>query len=79
MTPYEIRLLLHLFCIAEKPEWTPILEDTLKKFVLDGLIKIDLQPYELTQRGEAYCRALQQMPLPIEQRRWIVPDWELKP
>jgi len=58
MTPYEVRLLLHIHCIAEPLEQCDILNETLVMFQNKGLIhgalrnSKDSHAYELTVDGE---------------------------
>lgn len=77
MTPYEIRVLLHFFMSPAEPPDAPLLLPTCKDFERAGLLR-EREPdatmrgrYEITARGEAYCRALQSVPLP--EPAWILP------
>lgn len=80
MTPFEIRILLHYFTMPEsEPEQAaaPIFKDTCEELVRQELLQ-PLGPHALrtsthyiTERGEAYCRFLQEMPLPVQ--KWVMP------
>ncbi len=76
MTPFEIKLLLHIYTSVSRPDDCSILEPTLRQFQSHGLI----EPYEpsapeyfrwhATDKGKAFCAALQEVPLPTSQ--WVV-------
>lgn len=74
MTPYEIDILLHYHCRAgDYPHDAPILRDTMECFMAQGLIAenpLAEARYEMTDRGHAYCQALQRVGLP--ESRWVM-------
>lgn len=88
MTPFEIDILLWYHCRAEdhpvvtdgRARQEGLARETIQSFLDRGLLRLmaprsDMQPrlaYALTDRGDAYCRALQLVPLP--DARWHV-DW----
>ena len=79
MTPFEIRVLLHYFTTPSEPpeQNAPIFPATIQKFLEDGLIQRvqevgpDGAKYETSNRGEAYCKALTELPLPVQ--KWVMP------
>lgn len=83
MTPYEIGLILHYYYSAEDHEDIqrnpPVTRPTLLSFVEHGLLvyrhdserQVDDAMYAITERGTAYCKALQRVQLPIQ--IWIQP------
>jgi hypothetical protein len=83
MTPYEIDVLLwyytrpgdHPDVQRDPPVWRP----TIQNFIVDGLLSqmvSETSVYVLTDRGAAYCQALQQVPLPEQQ--WVM-CWPKQP
>lgn len=83
MTPYEIGVLLHYYCRAEDHEdidrQPPVWRPTILAFKAEGLLR-DAVPDErnggnltftVTERGKAFCEALQRVPLPIQ--KWVMP------
>lgn len=89
MTPFEIDILLHYFCCAEEHPAVrknmPLWDATLRKMFLDDTKLLRLREtctngdatYECTERGDAYCLALQLVPLP--ESSWTIswPDGTL--
>lgn len=79
MTPYEIRIMLHYETMNDDYEGSgePILPVVLASFVADGLLtesdnrSIAKRRYSITEKGRAYCVALESVPLPIQR-------WEIK-
>lgn len=72
MTPYEITLLFDCYCSSAAPraKQTPLLDETLSRFVTEGLLK-DFVHRETTERAKIYLDALCEMPLPVH--KWIMP------
>lgn len=86
MTSYEIRVLLHYYYSAEDhgdmsrnpPIWRPTIESFKENDLLTETHRLAGVLYAITDRGRAYCEALQQVPLPEPQ--WIVrvpTDWTI--
>ena len=82
MTPLEIKILLHYYTHADdyrKGDFSaPAVSDAIKYFAYElhpPLMKVksipDGQYYGLTDRGRAYCEALEALPLP--EIRWVIP------
>lgn len=79
MTPVEIQLLLHCFCIREKyPHPSPATDSALKRFLMEDLIIEDMDDmksreviYRTTPRGDAMVEMLMTTPLP--NRAWVDP------
>lgn len=82
MTPYEIDILLHYHCRGEDHEDVhrnpPVWRPTIDMFLQLDLLR-QTRPeeqgrypmvYTLTERGHAYCAALEAVPLP--DAAWIV-------
>jgi hypothetical protein len=88
VTPLEIEILLHYYCRADDwrngDHSAPILKDTFHRFLEDNLLthaNFHVERfedgtlkarYEVTDRGKAYCEALQALPLPI--KVWVMPN-----
>lgn len=87
MSPYGIKILLHYYAIPEEHEdaqrTPPIWTSTIDDFLLEGLLRpsrpdeIDPSRYatatfQITERGRAYCDALQRVPLPVQV--WVIPS-----
>jgi len=74
MTPYEIRLLLHIYAIAEPLRECQILGETVVKFVNLGLIEPDDRggsDWKTTELGTAFVTMICLTPLPKMQ--WVDP------
>ena len=82
MTPFELDILLHYYSIAEdhpvvnrKP---PIWPETRKAFLDEGLMElvpmgeVRWATYRLTERGQAYIKAILEVPLPV--KKWVMPE-----
>lgn len=80
MTPYELGVMLHYYChpgdspeVERKP---PIWRPTINWLLAEGLLQVNADSsrdatYVLTDRGQFFCEALQQLPLPVH--RWEIP------
>jgi hypothetical protein len=77
MSPADLRLLLHYYAIPSDP---PEATGEAGRLRLTDLLVHELivprhadhgPTYELTQKGEAFCEALMNVPLPIQ--RWVMP------
>lgn len=77
MSPYQIDILLWYYTrptdhpdLERKP---PVYEPIMQGFVADGLLKPETERvrYSLTERGQVYVRALQDVPLP--EAAWVIP------
>jgi hypothetical protein len=70
MSPYEIKLLLDIYCI---PDWgsekayTPILNSTIEEFKSLGLVEDN----RLTDRGIAHVSHICNLPLPCLQKIYV--------
>lgn len=78
MTVLEIRLLLHVYAVAEPFDHSdmPIYQQTKNKFISLGLIEEDKDMacgYSLLPRGKAFIKMLLTTPLPIESVTFIDP------
>src|SRR5687768_9167382 len=82
VSPYEINVILHYYSRVgdhddmerNPPGWG----QTMALFTDNGLIRRAVyrderhpRCYELTERGTAYCEALQRVPLPVQV--WVTP------
>lgn len=84
MTPFELEILLHMYCTPTNPpafeRRPPILVETLASFVHENLIE-DAPPEEkghqdycdfrLTERGKAYIQHVLAVPFPVV--KWVLP------
>ena len=75
MTPYEIKLLLDIYCIANWHEGRdePILPETIDSFERDGLITVpkNYQKAKITKKGRAHVIQLCNLLYPAEANYWI--------
>jgi hypothetical protein len=76
LTPYELRLFLHLHAIAEPYEnrETALYVDTVQRFIADGVIEPDDRPgsgYMTTHKGIAWLDAILATPQPVQ--KWVQP------
>lgn len=75
MSPYEIKLLLDIYCIVNWFEGRdePILPETIDKFEDDGLITVpkDYRKSKLTQKGRMHVIQLCNLLYPIEKTVWL--------
>jgi len=72
MTPYEIKLILHIGTTRSECENTdlPLFKDTIGRFLRDGLIEpYDDNIYKCTSRGECFIKFLCNVGLPT--RLWV--------
>lgn len=70
MSPYEIKLLLDIYCL---PRWNegrnePILQETLDEFYDSGLID---EVKRITAKGRAHVIQLCKLLYPLEQKFWV--------
>ena len=77
MTPFEIDVLLHYYMrpIADHAVMAYDKSWARDRFLAEGLLeraKYTYTTYQLTERGIAYCEALQRVPLPIQ--KWVQPE-----
>jgi len=81
MSPYEIKLLLDIYCIANWFEGRdePILPETIDKFEHDGLITVpkSYQKSKITKKGLMHVAQLCALPFPAELTQWV--DFSGKP
>lgn len=81
MTPYELRVLLHYYAHVDDPPQVadnpPVWSETRDRFLSEDLIRTAVgderrygASWMLTERGRAFCDALQIVPLP--DRVWVV-------
>jgi hypothetical protein len=76
MTPYQIKLILHWHCVADRfpHDSAPIYGETMAWMISDGLIKRndeDAGLYTTTERGAKFVEMLCETPLP--ENRWLDP------
>lgn len=79
MTPYEIKLLLDIYAVAD---WyigrsEPIFSETLAQFEMCGLIIVQddsLTSVKITKKGESHISQLCNLPFPKELHQWIGHD-----
>ena len=87
ITPFELKILLHIYAIADVlPEWDiPLTRDTVAVFLQDGIIKtprvwsadhaeIPPQQFSLSERGNAWVEMILSTPYPVH--RWADPRLE---
>ena len=81
MTPLEIEILLHIYCVnspVERAE-APAVKEAIAQFFGDDLIALkasslaDECPYLLKKRGIAYVEILKAVPLPVANVTWTLP------
>lgn len=88
MTPYEIEVLLHIYCRGEdhpdEQRQPPVYEPTIQAFMDEKLIEPNpavppegvRKRYAITRRGRAYVElGLTRVPLPVNDWRIPVPDF----
>jgi hypothetical protein len=76
MTPYEITMLLEIYCGSDDPSATPspLKDETLAKFARFGLTQKAsncARGYQATERAKVYIDALCSTPWPVQ--RWVMP------
>jgi hypothetical protein len=76
MTPYQIKLILHWYCVVDRfPQASaPIYDETMAWMLRDGLIepRRDVEGlYTTTERGAKFVEMLCDTPLP--ENRWLDP------
>ncbi len=75
MSPYEIKLLLDIFCIADwyESRSEPIFVGTLSNFETNGLIELggSISTAKLTIKGRAHVSQLCNLPFPQEIKQWV--------
>ena len=68
LTPLELNVLKHCYCIAEKhPDFDiPVYTKVHKKFIGLGIIEHDIEKdiYRTTERGNAWMRSILRTPTP---------------
>ena len=76
MTPLQIEMLLH-YNASPGPfrPWGDAQEEAIDLFLRERLIQmpVALDSVQLTERGKAYIKLLQMMPLPTS--TWSLPAW----
>ena len=88
MTPFEIEILMHYYTRGGDPDVVrdnpPIWPETRVRFLDEKLLELmpvdyrrdDPATYMLTQRGQAYIKALMRVPLPVASWRVEWPENE---
>lgn len=81
MTPFRLDVLMHYFVRAgdhEAMDTAPIWAETVCWMMFEGLLRERTQyesrrdeKYVITPRGEAHCRSLLEVPLPVQ--IWVTP------
>lgn len=73
MTPYEIVMLIELYCGRDLSAVdTPLREQTLRSFISNGLIEQRDGQWQGTERAKVYIDHLCSQPFPVS--RWVIPD-----
>jgi hypothetical protein len=84
MSPIGIHIMLHYYaCVDDFREGdltAPAVCDLIDAFTSEGMLEANEPPrhpgyptkYRITERGEAYVKALCSVPYPIN--RWVMPD-----
>lgn len=76
MTPYEITMLLEIYCGPQEPSAPPstLRAETLAGFARNGLVESATdcaRGYRATERAKVYIDALCSTPWPVQ--KWIMP------
>lgn len=81
MTIVDIEVLLHYYYSPEVyPGWTPAVEMALKALRSKGLLQTRSEKsqygseFEVTAKGGAWIEAIRNMPLPVEETKWVIPE-----
>jgi hypothetical protein len=80
MSPYALDVILWYYCRCEDhPDYTrqpPVWSDVIDMFIQNNMLTggSDEMTYQITDRGKAFCEALQRVPLPVQ--IWVIPQPE---